>query len=199
MVLNNSKTAAYALLQAGTVTSSVEQAAVIASEVAAAALQIADQEDQQAIDQVAHEWNAAKMKHKLAKAAAKGARGRIDNWNAVVLLADVWLRETRRETRTVLPDGLLQKFGVIKRFLKHTKAKAWTYDTFDSAGICHHRWLLVPSVKLIVNVIAHPEPSSCADCCNRMVVSTTIHATGASIGRLALAGFLIKETTATIM
>jgi hypothetical protein len=94
MVLNNSKTAAYTLLQGGT--SSVEHAAITSSEVAAAALQIADQEDQQAIDQVAQEWNAAKLKHRLAKASAKHIRRRIDNRNPVVLQADLTLRVLKR-------------------------------------------------------------------------------------------------------
>jgi hypothetical protein len=130
-----------------------------------------------------------------AQAAAKRLRGSIDNQNAAVLLADVWLREAH----TVLADCFVPNFGVIKRFLKDNKAKSWSYDTFDTAGIRHRRWLLVPSAKLIVDVIAHPELSSRADCCNCMVVSTTIHATFALIDKLALSGFLIKETTGTII
>jgi hypothetical protein len=195
MVLNNSKTATYALLLGGTVPSSVEHAAITSSEVAAAALQIVDQEDQQAIDQVAHEWNAAKLKHRLAKASAKRIRRCIDNRNPAVLQADLLLREAR----AVLEEGLVQNFGVIKRFLKRTNAKSWSYDNLDSGGIRHCRWLLVPSVKLIVDVIAHPELSTRAVRCNRMLVSSTIHATSASIDRLALVGFLIKETVGTVV
>jgi hypothetical protein len=195
MVLNNSKTTAYALFLEGTVPSSMEHAAITASEVADATLQIADQEDQQAIDQVVHEWNAAKLRHRLAKASAKRIRRRINNRNAAVLQADLCLREAR----AVLEEGLARNFGVIKRFLKRTKAKSWSYDNVDSGGIRHRRWLLVPSVMLIVDVIAHPELSTCAACCNHILVSSTIHATGASIYRLALAGFLTKETVGTIV
>jgi hypothetical protein len=52
---------------------------------------------------------------------------------------------------------------------------------------------------LIVDVIAHPELSTRAARCNRMLVSSTIHATGALIDRLALVGFLIKETVGTVV
>jgi hypothetical protein len=52
---------------------------------------------------------------------------------------------------------------------------------------------------LIIGVIAHPELSTRAVRCNRMLVSSTVHATGASIDWLALVGFLIKETVGTIV
>jgi hypothetical protein len=127
MVLNNSKTTAYALLLEGTVPSSVEHAAITASEVAAAALQITDQEDQQA----------------LAKASAKRIRRRIDNQNPAVLQADVLLL---REARAVLEEGLARNFGVIKRFLKRTNAKSWSYDNVDSGGILPSSLLVLPVV-----------------------------------------------------
>jgi hypothetical protein len=195
MVLNNSKTAAYALLLGGTVPSSVEHAAIASSEVAAAALQSADQKDWQAIDQVAHEWKAAKLKHKLAKASAKRIRRRIAERIPAVLQADLRLCEAR----AVLKEGLVRNFGVIKSFLKRTKAKSWSCDSLDSGGIRHRRWLLVPSVKLIVNVIAHPELSTRAVRCERMLSSSSIHALGASIDRLAFVGFLIKETVGPVV
>jgi hypothetical protein len=81
----------------------VEHAAIASSEVAAAVLQIADQEDQQAIDQVAHEWKAAKLKHKLAKASAKCIHRRIANRNPAVFQADLRLREAR----VILEEGLV--------------------------------------------------------------------------------------------
>jgi hypothetical protein len=133
MVLNNSKTAAYALLLGGTVPSSVEHAAIASSEVSAAALQSVDQKDHQAIAQVAHEWKAAKLKHKLAKASAKRIRCRIAERNPAVLQADLRLCEAR----AILEEGLVRNFGVIKSFLKRTKAKSWSCDSLDSGGIRH--------------------------------------------------------------
>jgi hypothetical protein len=134
------------------------------------------------------------LKHRLQNASS----GRITRSIAARAIALNGAEIRLRVTKDVLASGLEQNIGVIKKFIKDTRAKHWSSDTVDAVDVIHHRWLLVPAIRFVIDVLAHPEPATHAVRCIRSNVRSTNHSTGPTLDKLDKHNVIILQSANNI-
>lgn len=183
---NNSRKVAYSLLNVAEVPTSLEHNSVTSMSDHLDNLSNQDISDRAEIASIHRDWLAARAKCMVQRLARRRLRRDIANRSNNLIEAELRLSAAR----DALASGISRNRVIVKEFLESKKARKWYVGSANSR---HRRFLLVPATRLLIDIIAHPEPATRPERCSRCTMLSTDHVAGPALKRLCAANAVISE------